>query len=120
MASESADTVAVVTRLAHARQRSNSTATGVLVSLCVLLVALAIPTMAGAARRPVLCGHVQRTVAVAAHQVACSTARQVAVSYLNGRKGPQGFDCRRYSIDAAAGWYAECSRHRAYVQITPE
>lgn len=86
----------------------------------VAVSALAVPATTGAVPRPTLCGHVQGTVAIAAHQVACPRARGVAEDYLHGHKNPDGFRCRRYNVDVAAGWWAKCTRHTAYVQITPE
>jgi hypothetical protein len=81
---------------------------------------LLLPSVGSAAARPTSCGHVQGTVAVTAHKLACTPARRVADAYLNGHKNPDGFRCQKHSVDAAAGWWAKCTRGIAYVQITPE
>ena len=86
----------------------------------VAAAALLLPSVGGAVARPTSCGHVQGTVAVTAHKLACTPARRVANAYLNGRKNPDGFRCQKHSVDAAAGWWAKCARGGAYVQITPE
>lgn len=67
-----------------------------------------------------LCGHVQRTVAVSAHHIACKPARKVALTYLRGLNDPYGFSCHRYKVNAAAGWWVRCTRGSRLVQITPE
>jgi hypothetical protein len=89
---------------------------------CAVVVgaALLLPSTSGALERPTLCGHVDGTVAVTAHKLACTPARRVANAYLHGHKNPDGFRCQKHSVDAAAGWAAKCTRGTAYVQITPE
>jgi hypothetical protein len=79
-----------------------------------------VPAGAGAGPRPTVCGHIQETVAVTAHEVSCKPARKIASAYLNGRKKPDGFSCRKYKVNAAAGWWAKCTRGSSYVQIIPE
>ena len=66
------------------------------------------------------CGYIQRTVAVSAHHIACKPARKVALTYLDGTRDPYGFSCRRHNVNAAAGWWARCTRGSRFVQITPE
>jgi hypothetical protein len=86
----------------------------------VAAAALLLPSTGAALQRPNRCGHVQGTVAVSAHKLACAPARSVANAYLNGHRNPDGFRCQKHSVDAAAGWWAKCTRGSAYVQITPE
>lgn len=105
---------------ARARARVSACLAAVVVSALAIPAALTVPTAVGATQRPAFCGHIQGTVAVGARQVTCSRARRVANDYLDGHKNPLGFRCRRYKVDAAAGWYAKCTRHATYVQITPE
>lgn len=66
------------------------------------------------------CGSVDGTVGIGAVAVDCRMARAVGSHYLETNHGSHGFRCRRYGIDAAAGWYAICSRARERVRITPE
>jgi hypothetical protein len=81
---------------------------------------LMVPATSSATQRIVVCGHVQGTVAVSTHGLTCSAARRIANDYLGGKKNPAGFRCRRYKVDAAAGWQAKCTRRATYVQIVPE
>ena len=81
-------------------------------------LAFASPTVAsGSLNR---CGAVHGTVAVVSQGVGCHKARRVANDYLSGNKNPLGFQCKRYSSNAGAGYYAKCTRQGAYVQIIPE
>jgi hypothetical protein len=66
------------------------------------------------------CGHVDTYVAVSAHHVSCTKARSVARAYLHGNQHPSGFHCRRISVNAAAGWYAHCTRRASFVNVVPE
>ena len=70
--------------------------------------------------RQTFCGHVRKTVAVSAHELACKPARKVAITYLDGTRDPYGFSCRRYKVSVAAGWWAKCTRGNKFVQVTPE
>jgi hypothetical protein len=66
------------------------------------------------------CGHVDTYVAVGAHRLSCTKARAVARAYLHGNQHPSGFHCRRISVNAAAGWYAHCTRRASFVNVVPE
>jgi hypothetical protein len=101
---------------------SKRSSTGLTAACCAAAVAatLILPAGAGAGQRPISCGYVQETVAVSAHQVSCRPARKIANAYLSGSKKPEGFSCRKYKVNAAAGWWAKCTRGSTYVQITPE
>lgn len=74
----------------------------------------------GAASRQRQCGHVAGSVAITAVGVKCATARAVGLRYLDRSRGSRGFRCKRYRVDAAAGWYAVCTRGARRVRITPE
>jgi stage V sporulation protein SpoVS len=66
------------------------------------------------------CGHVDTYVAIGAHRVSRTKARAVARAYLHGNQHPSGFHCRRITVNAAAGWYAHCTRRASFVNVVPE
>ncbi len=67
------------------------------------------------------CGALHNSfIAIVSRDVRCSTARTVGRRYMNGRRRPLGFRCRRFSVQAAAGWQARCTRGGQLVRIIPE
>lgn len=88
--------------------------------IVVMVVVGVLAATASATPKLTSCGHVDKYVAVAAHRVSCNQARSIARSYLSGHHHPQRFSCRRHAVNAAAGWWEQCSRGGRFVNIVPE
>ena len=93
------------------------------VLLAIVLVMVAVPALAlarsnGAVRR---CGAVQHNVAVTTQGgVACKQAKQIANTWLKGKKQTSGFACHRKRTNAGSGFQGICVNGKKRVTIIPE